>query len=74
LEKGGHRWMEMKVTRKFLSIDDIQREYLPVSKKRIRMFVKKYLPVKVIGSRMFVERVALEELLNNPEQEQFSLM
>ena len=66
--------MEMKVTRKFLSIDDIQREYLPVSKKRIRMFVKKYLPVKVIGSRMFVDRVALEELLNNPEQEQFSLL
>lgn len=65
--------METKVTRKFLSIDDIQREYLPVSKKRIRLFVKKYLPAKVIGSRIFVERVALEHLLTSPETNEFSL-
>lgn len=63
--------METKVTRKFLSIDDIQREYLPVSKKRIRMFVKKYLPAKVIGSRIFVERTALERLLVSPETNEF---
>ena len=65
--------METKVTRKFLSIDDIQREYLPVSKKRIRLLVKKYLPAKVIGSRIFVEREALEDLLTNPESNEFSL-
>lgn len=63
--------METKVVRKFLSIDDIQREYLPVSKKRIRMFVKKYLPAKVIGSRIFVERTALERLLVSPETNEF---
>lgn len=49
--------------RKYLSIDDIQREYLPISKKRLRAFAKKYLDVKIIGNRMFVEREQLERVL-----------
>ena len=32
-----------QLKRKYLSIDEIQKEYLPVSKKRIRCLVKKYL-------------------------------
>ena len=55
--------------RKYLSIDDIQKEYLPVSKKKIRIFVKKYLPTKFIGGRLFVERSALEKLLSDPDRE-----
>ena len=55
--------------RKYLSIDDIQKEYLPVSKKKIRVFVKKYLPVKLIGGRMFAERDALERLLSDPDRD-----
>lgn len=53
--------------RKYLTIDDIQREYLHIGKKRLRMFVKKYLETKVIGNRIFVERAELENLLKSSE-------
>ena len=49
--------------RKYLSIDDIQKEYLPISKKRLRIMVKKHLDTKTIGNRLFVEREQLEALL-----------
>ena len=51
--------------RKYLSIDDIQKEYLPISKNRLRMLVKKHLDTKTIGNRLFVEREQLEALLNS---------
>ena len=60
-------------TRKYLSIDDIQKEYLPISKKKIRCFVKKYLPIKLIGGRIYVERQLLEQLLSDPERENLPL-
>jgi len=55
----------MKATpvRKYLSIDDLQKEYLPMSKKKLRVFAKKYLSVKVIGGRMYVSRELLEKVL-----------
>ena len=53
--------------RKYLTIDDIQREYLHIGEKRLRMFVKKYLETKVIGNRIFVERAELENLLKSSE-------
>ena len=56
-----------------MSIDDIQKEYLPVSKKKIRAFVKKYLNIKLIGGRIYVEREALEDILGDPEREIFPL-
>lgn len=59
--------------RKYLSVNDIQKEYLPVSKKRIRSFVQQYLPVKRIGGRLFIDRAALEQLLADPERERFPL-
>lgn len=31
---------------KYINVNDIQNEYLPISKKKIRFFVKKYLQVK----------------------------
>ena len=49
--------------RKYLTIDDIQKEYLHIGKKRLRMLVKKHLETKVIGNRIFVERTELEQLL-----------
>lgn len=61
------------ITRKYLSIVDIQKEYLPISKKKIREFVKKYLNIKIIGGRIYVERDLLEALLGNAEHERFSL-
>ena len=61
--------MNQEIQRKYLNITDIQQEYLPVSKKKIRSFVKQYLPIKLIGSRIFVERDALEKLLTDPDRD-----
>ena len=49
------------------------KEYLPISKKKIRSFVKKYMPVKFIGGRMYVERSLLEQLLSDTDREYFPL-
>ena len=55
--------------RKYLSVDDVYNEYLPVSKKRIRMMIKKYIPTyKVIGGRIFVTRESLENLLTESRE------
>ena len=62
-----------QIKRKYLTIDDIQKQYLPVGKKRIRALVKKYLQVKTIGGRIYVERDSLEELLSDPEREHLTL-
>ena len=61
------------LNRKYLTIDDIQQQYLPVSKKRIRALVKQYLNVKIIGGRIFVERSQLENLLSSTEQNSFPI-
>ena len=58
-----------QLKRKYVSIDDIHKEYLPVGKKRIRLLVKKYLNIKMIGGRIYVDREALEKLLSSPEVE-----
>ena len=55
----------MENTRKYLSIDDIGKYYLPISKKKIRAMVKENLDVTMIGGRMYVDRIALENLLSN---------
>ena len=65
--------MTDKVNRKYLTVNEIQKEYLPVSKKRIRTFVKKYLNVKIIGNRIFIDRERLEALLNSPDRNKFPL-
>ena len=51
----------------YLSITDIQKEYLPISRKKLRIFVKRYLDAKMIGNCIFVIREELEEVLHNPE-------
>ena len=53
----------MKAVRKYVSIDEIQKEYLPMGKKKIRAMVKTKLPYTVIGKRMYVDRGALEKML-----------
>lgn len=54
--------------RKYLTIGDIQKEYLPISSKKLRAWVKDNLPVKHIGRRLYVERSTLEALLSSSEQ------
>ena len=59
--------------RRYLSVSDIQAEYLPISKKKIRELVKQHLYVKKIGNRIYVERAALEDLLNHGRSQRISL-
>ena len=66
--------MMQTTTRKYLSIDDIQKEYLPASKKKIRSFAKLYLNSKMIGGRLFVERESLEKLLTDPDRDSLPLV
>lgn len=65
--------MTNSAKRKYLSINDIQTEYLPISKKKIREFVKEHLYVKMIGGRIYVERAALETLLSSGKSQRCSL-
>ena len=62
-----------EITRKYLTVDEIQKEYLPLSKKRIRTLVKLYLPIKTIGGRIFVDRQQLEDLLADVDREYLPL-
>ena len=57
----------------YLTISDIQNEYLPISKKKIRILVKKYLPTRMLGNRIFVERQKLEELLASEDVQKLEL-
>ena len=57
----------------YVSIEEIQTQIIGMSKKKIRQFVRKYLPVKKIGKRLYVNRADLEELLSNPDREDFPL-
>ena len=65
--------MTTNTIRKYLTINDIQREYLPVSKKKLRAFSKKYLSTKVIGNRLYVERKSLEDVLTDPNNKTLPL-
>lgn len=58
---------QITTIRKYIGIGDIQKEYLPMSKKRIRMMVKKHLAVKKIGNKLFVDRTEFEDFLKSKE-------
>ena len=59
--------------RQYLTISEIQDEYLPISKKKIRILVKKYLPTRMLGNRIFVDRAKLEELLSSEDGQRLDL-
>jgi hypothetical protein len=65
--------MTKSIERKYLNITEIQKEYLPISKKKIREFVKEHLNVRLIGGRIYVERTALEALLSSGKSQRVSL-
>ena len=65
--------MTTTTERKYLTINEIQEEYLPISKKKIRELVNEHLNVKRIGGRIYVERAALETLLSRGISERFTL-
>jgi hypothetical protein len=62
-----------KTKRQYLTIAEIQEEYLPISKKKIRILVKRYLPTRMLGNRIFVDREKLEELLSNTDNGRLDL-
>ena len=59
--------MKKSMERKYLTIGDIQREYLPIGTKKLRQFVKEHSLTRYIGNRIYVERSALEHLLSQSE-------
>lgn len=65
--------MTNNTERKYLSVSEIQEEYLPISKKKIRELVKEHLYVKKIGNRIYIERAALEGLLTKGISQRCSL-
>ena len=65
--------MATSTERKYLSIADIQNDYLPISRKKIREFVKEHLNVRLIGGRIYVQRAALETLLSSGKSQRSSL-
>ena len=56
-----------------VDISEIVQSYLPVSKRKARKFVSLYLDTKRIGNRIYVERAKLEELLTDPNREDYPL-
>ena len=65
--------MAKKAKRQYVTIAEIQEEYLPISKKKIRVLVKKYLPTRMLGNRIFVDRQKLEELLASEDGQKLEL-
>ena len=56
-----------------VDISEIVSCYLPVSRRKARKFVATYLDIKRIGNRIYVERDKLEQLLSDPNRENFPL-
>lgn len=56
--------MATKIERRYLSVKEIQKEYLPISVKKIREFIKKNTTVTTIGGRIYVLRYELEAAIN----------
>lgn len=50
---------------KWISVAEIQKEYLPISKKAIRRFLKENLDIARTGKKLLVEREQLEAYLRN---------
>ena len=61
---------ENKTEQSFLvDVNEIQRLYLPVSKKRIRKPISTYLRTIRVGNKLFVERKQLEAFLKDPDRD-----
>ena len=52
-------------TTPWIDVNEIQKIYLPISKKAIRKMLKKNLDIARTGKKMLVERKQLEDFLRN---------
>lgn len=55
----------MSKTIRYVNIDTIQKEYLPLSKKAIRRLVHKNLKVYKVGGRIYVNSLDLENFIES---------
>lgn len=55
----------MSKTIRYVNIDTIQKEYLPLSKKTIRRLVHKNLKVYKVGGRIYVNSVDLDSFIES---------
>lgn len=51
---------------RYLTIEDIQHNYLPISKKKIRKIVNDHIHTIRVGNKILVDRKHLEKFLENP--------
>ena len=65
--------MNQKRNHSMVDINEIVAYYLPMSKRKARKFVSLYLETKRIGNRIYVDRAQLEDLLRDPNREDFPL-
>lgn len=59
--------------KKYIDINEMIRDYLPMSRKKARKFVLSYLNTKRIGNKIYVDREELEQILANPDIEKYPL-
>lgn len=55
----------MSKTIRYVNIDTIQKEYLPLSKKAIRRLVHNNLKVYKVGGRIYVNALDLENFIES---------
>ena len=65
--------MTEKRKTEWVDISSVVEQYLPISKRKARKFVELYLTPKRVGNRIYVQRSQLEQLLADPERENFPL-
>ena len=65
--------MTEKRKTEWVDICELVSVYIPISKRKARKFVDLYLTPKRVGNRIYVERAQLEQLLADPERENFPL-
>ena len=58
---------QSNIQSRWVGIAEITTTYLPISKRRARMFASQYLHPKRIGNRIFVEREELERVLKDAD-------
>ena len=57
----------------YISITDIQKEYLPISRKKASYICQEISGHKDDRKSYFVNRNELEEILNNPENQKLPI-
>lgn len=52
-----------------IDIDTVQREYLQLSKKKIRNIANTYLRIIRCGNKILIDRMELEKFIKDPERD-----